>query len=128
VRLGFDPEPLDRSAANDMLVEDLFHIVDAHLAVPDCFRVDDDGHTTGTVSEASGGVDADAAVEPSFSGQLLQSGPNLDGPFFGATSLGIGRIPLIYADKHMSFVRCHGLIIGHSGAEFVPVLACSFLK
>ncbi len=55
-----DDEALDGAAADEVLADDIGDVFDFDLAIPDGFRVDDDGRAVLALVEASGLVDADA--------------------------------------------------------------------
>ena len=58
-----DDETLDGTAANEVFADDLGDVFDFDPAVPDGFRVDDDGRAVLALLEASGLVDTDAGYE-----------------------------------------------------------------
>jgi len=67
-----EAKPFYRSAVDQVFLHDLRGIFRLHMAIPDCFRVDDNGRTVFALVEASGLVDPDGAAEAGSLGELLQ--------------------------------------------------------
>ena len=57
-----DHESLDRLAANDVGVNDLFHVLDAHAAIPDLLRINNDRRPELAGIETSSLIDAHGAL------------------------------------------------------------------
>jgi len=55
-----DDKALDGTSADEVFADDLGDVFDLDPAIPDGFRVDDDGRAVLALLEASGFVDADA--------------------------------------------------------------------
>ena len=61
LRFGIDPEPLDRPASHQVLVDDGIDIVPVHVGVPDTLRVDDDNRSFAAAIQAPRIIDAKAS-------------------------------------------------------------------
>ena len=100
-----EAEALDGAAGDKVLVDDFGGVFRADVAVPDGFRVDDDGGTVFALVEAAGLVDADARGEAGGLGELLDGGVEfglavgVTGGARGVLRAGIG------ADKDVTFKR-----------------------
>ena len=69
-----EAKALDRSASDEVFVDDFGGVFRADMAVPDSLRVDDDGVAVLALIEAAGLVDADAGAEAGGLHELLDGG------------------------------------------------------
>jgi hypothetical protein len=98
-----DAQPLHRPPGNEVFGDDLFGVFRAHVAVPHTFRIDNHRGAVLALIETAGFVDAHAAAQPGFSGQLLQAGVKIAFSIAGAGWAGRFRRAHIVTDKNVAF-------------------------
>ena len=104
-------EEFDRTAADEVLGDDLADVVEVDEAVPDGLRIDDHDGAVLALVEAAGLVDADAVLEAGFLGGILQGGAELFAVLVAAAGAVGGVVALVEADEDVAFK------IGHWGFD-----------
>jgi hypothetical protein len=66
------PQPLYRTAADDMLLNDLLNVAWMNLAIPDGFRIDHDHRSVLALVKATGVIRADPVLESSLFQGILE--------------------------------------------------------
>src|SRR5207244_3159624 len=93
------PQPLHRLAADEMLLDDLVHVLLGDAAVPHALRVDHNGAPQRTVVQAPRLVGADFAVQPARPQRVLELLEQRRASFRSAVPLGMSRLALVEADE-----------------------------
>jgi hypothetical protein len=118
VRAGFgvqagvgDAEALDGAAGDEVLCDDFISIFRFDAAIPDGIGVDHDSRAVLALVKAAGLVDADAAREAGFAGELREAGVERALTVGGAGRTGrvSGADVMTYED--VAFEWWHGLRI-----------------
>lgn len=106
-----ESQTLDRTSADQVLLDDLRCVRRLHVAVPDAFRVDNDSWAVFALVKASGFINAHLRAETGGFGELLQLG--VEFAFSIACAGWARRIggSGIEADKDMMFERGQALIL-----------------
>ena len=104
-------EPLDRNAADDVAFDDLAHVLDLDLLVPDIVGVHHHGGADLADLHAAGLVDADLGFEAMLGDHTLELLQDLEGAAGAARPARMLRRALIDADKDVS-IETHGAKIG----------------
>ena len=103
-----DAKALDGAAGDEVFGDDFFCVFGFDSAVPDGVRVDDNGGTVLALIEAARFVDADAAGEAGFAGELRETCVNGALAIGGAGGAGrIGRTDVV-TDEDVAFEEGHG--------------------
>jgi len=109
-RLGIDaaigePQPLDGTAGDQMLFNDLSCVFGAHATVPDRLRIDHNGGAVLALIETEGFVDADAVGNSRSFSQLLQLGVQFAFAIRGAGRAGCSGGTNVVANEDVVFKR-----------------------
>ena len=98
-----DDEALDGASGDQVLTDDFRHVVDGDAAVPDGFRVDDDGGAVLALVETSSLVGADGAGKAGAADCVLEGGVELAFAVGGAGGAGAAGFAEISADEDVAF-------------------------
>ena len=99
-------QALDGPAGDEVLGNNGLRIFRVNIAVPDRIGVDHNHWTVLALIEASGLIDADAAGQPGFPDEMLQTRVQLAFPVAGAGRTGSVERANIVADKNVPFKPC----------------------
>lgn len=102
-----DAEPLDRLAANDVLIKDLVDIVLCNAAIPDAFWIDDYRGTVLALVHATGLVGADSSLQSAPGSSGLEEPIEFPSVPRVATSTRMLRVSMIGADENVSMKWRH---------------------
>ena len=98
-----DDEALDGTPGDEVFTDDLGHVVDGNVAVPDGLRVNDDGGAVLALVEASGFVGADGTGEAGAFDGVLEGGVKLAFAIGGAGGSGAAGFTKVGADEDVAF-------------------------
>lgn len=99
----------DWIAADDVLVDNLFHVIRGDMSVPDRFRINHNRGAMFALVEASGLIGADFTFEPALGELLLEEFLQLGLRLGIAAAARMAGRPLVAADKDMLFEFRHEL-------------------
>ena len=97
-----DDQPLDRPSRNEVFADNLRHVLDADVAVPDRLGINDYGRPMLALVETSGLVGADRTTQAGASHGVLKSGMKLSLAVGGAGGTGAAGFANISADKNVA--------------------------
>jgi hypothetical protein len=110
-------QPLNRAAGDQVLSDDFVGVLGFHPAIPDSIGVHDYGGSVLALVKAAGLVDADAAGEASFAGELREA--RMEGAL-AVSSAGrtrrVGRADVM-TDEDVAFEKGHGTRIADEKRE-----------
>lgn len=98
---------LDRLSAEDVLVDDLVHIVLRHSAVPDRFGVHDHGRPVFALVKASCLIGANCTLDAAFRESYLEEPMKITARLRITATARVIRFTLVRADKKMTFEFWH---------------------
>ena len=107
MRLVRQHQPLDRLAADQCYLDELRHVGERHVPVPDLLGIDDDGHALLALIEAAGVVRADDLAEAARGQLLLQLVADLAAAAGLAGALRVTFGTFVDADEDVSLKTRH---------------------
>jgi hypothetical protein len=108
VEAGFgEAEAFDGATVEDVLCDDLRHVLEFDEAVPDSLGVDDDGWAVLALVEAAGLVGADGVLEAGVFEGFLEGVFEFFASAGAATGTGGGVVALVGADEDVVVKLCH---------------------
>src|SRR4030095_131267 len=90
-----------------MALDDLEGILGRGNPVPDRLRINDDGRPLGALIETSGRIGPHFSLKASFFNLFFKKFANGLRALGGAAAPGVGRVPLVGADKDVFFKEGH---------------------
>src|SRR4030095_9962228 len=90
-----------------MALDDLEGVLHRGDPVPDRLRINDDGGPLGALVETSGCIGPHFSLKASFFNLFFKKFANGLRTFGGAAAPGVGRVPLVGADKDVFFKEGH---------------------
>lgn len=100
-------QPLDDLATAEMLVNDLGHVIDGYMTVPNLLGVDDNADSVLALVEATGVIRADDLTEAACLQLCLQPVANFGATAGLAAALGVVGRALVDADEHVTLKVRH---------------------
>ena len=113
-------QALDRPPSEDVLLDDLLHVVHAHAPVPYALGVDDHGRTVGALVEAAGLVGPDHALEAASPQRRLEAGPHRRTVLLGAAATRMALRTDVFTDEEMMLEACHAGLPAFSTGRLAP--------
>ena len=94
-------QALHRATVDEMLADNLINVFQVDEAVPDRFRIDDDGGAVLALVEAASLVGANQVLQSSLFQSVFEGGFELLAARGAATGAGGGRVALVGADEQV---------------------------
>jgi hypothetical protein len=101
---------LDRTAVEEMLVDNLRDVFHMDEAVPDGIRIDDHDGAVLALVKAAGFVRADLALQAGVFNRIFEGAFEFPAAVAGTTGAGSVFVPLVGADKEVMLELCHSWV------------------
>jgi hypothetical protein len=125
VNAGFrQPKTANRTAVNQMLLDDLIDVAGADVAVPDRLGIDDNNGSVLALIEAAGLVGADFVLQAGILDGVFEGGLEVFGAVGKAAGPGGRFIPFVVADEEVVFKERHLIWILAAPSGCVPYRNC----
>src|SRR5688572_21701293 len=98
----------DRAAADDVFLDDFVDVGLGHAAVPDIFRIDNDGRALLALIETAGLIGANAAVDAALGEGLLERLLQRLGPGRIAGAAHVAGLAAVATNEQVLVERGHG--------------------
>jgi N-acyl-D-amino-acid deacylase len=104
-------QPLHGTVVPQVRLDDLLHVVEPHLRVPDVVRIDGDRDPAATVLQAIRAVHDHTVVQAALAHELLEAVEDGLGTLWAAGPLRVVRRPDVEADEHVTLRPGHEPIL-----------------